>query len=111
MSDSSAFEEQFGRLKKQIEFKAGFRIGSYADCKQLAKRLEKEKIAISALTLARVYRLLGGVKRPYTSTLDLLSRFAGYKSFANFIHESEQFSKKWLFGHDIQTTDFSLQAL
>jgi hypothetical protein len=111
MMDATAFEEQFSRLKKHIEFKAGFRIAAYADCKQLVKLLRQEKIAISALTIARVFRLSGGVKRPYTSTLDLLSRFVGFHSFSNFELESEQFSKKWLFGHDIQTTDFSLQAL
>jgi hypothetical protein len=111
MKKEIELENHLDRLKRQIEFKAGFKVIAFHNCKVLSKRLKQEKIAVSPLTLARIFKLSVGTKKPYTSTLDLLSNYIGYSSFSNFIHESENFSRNWLFGSPFETNNFSIHAL
>ena len=75
------------QLKRKIETQIGFQILRFQDCKVLSEILAKNKITISAHTLARFFGLLREVHRPYTSTLNLLAVFVGFKSFALFCNE------------------------
>lgn len=111
MKSETPLKNHIDRLKKHIEFKAGFKVIAFHDCKVLSKRLREEKIAVSSLTIARIFNLSDGVKKPYLSTLDLLSQYLGFNSFSNFIHESERFSKNWLFNPSNETSAFCIQAL
>jgi hypothetical protein len=109
--NSTSFDDQIQLLKKHIEFKCGFSLLAYHDCKLLAELLKREKINISPLTISRIFNILGGIKRPYTSTLDLLAKYVGYSTYSNFIYDCNNSAQNWLFGPDFKNTHFSILAL
>jgi hypothetical protein len=84
MIKNEFYTKHIGTLKKKIELKLGFAVLSYHDCKKVTLRLKQDKISISPLTIARIFNLVNDTKRPYHSTLDLLTRFLGYESFSSF---------------------------
>jgi hypothetical protein len=72
------------QLKEKLEVKIGFEILYFHDCRIFSDILKQEKISISAHTLARFFGVLKENHRPYVSTLNLLSRFLCFESFAFF---------------------------
>ena len=74
-----------GQFKRKLEVKIGFQILQFHDCRVFSAILAKEKITVSAHTLARFFGLMKENHRPYTSTLNLLSDFLGFGSFAFFL--------------------------
>lgn len=100
------------QLKKKLEDKIGFRILQFHDCRVFSALLAKEKITVSAHTLARFFGLMKENHRPYTSTLNLLSDFLGFGSFAFFCNEIAKSQADSLFnGRGMSTGDFSFTAL
>lgn len=99
-------------LKKNIEKKIGFQMLQFNDCFVLSESLAKEKINVSAHTLARFFGLYKESHRPYNSTLNLLSDFLGFESFGFFCNEivkSQAFSLSDRRG--FSSGDFSFTAL
>jgi hypothetical protein len=84
---------------------------SYHDCKKVTLRLKQDKISISPLTIARIFNLVNDTKRPYHSTLDLLTRFLGYESFSSFCIDTSDLVGKRLFNPSFEIVNGSFQAL
>lgn len=100
------------QLKRKLEEKIGFQILQFHDCRVLSESLTKEKITVSAHTLARFFGLMKANHRPYTSTLNILADYLGFGSFAFFCNE---ISKLHAFSlsdrRGLSTGDFSFTAL
>ena len=101
-----------GQFKRKLEGKIGFRILQFHDCRVFSALLAKEKITVSAHTLARFFGLMKENHRPYTSTLNLLSDYLGYESFAFFCNEIDKSKADSLFNErGMSIGDFSFTAL
>ncbi len=101
-----------GQFKRKLEGKIGFRILQFHDCRVFSALLTKEKIIVSAHTLARFFGLMKENHRPYTSTLNLLSDYLGYESFAFFCNEIDKSKADSLFNErGMSIGDFSFTAL
>lgn len=111
MQREDVYTRNIENLKKKIELKLGFAVLSYHDCKKVTLRLKQDKISISPLTIARIFNLVKDTKRPYNSTLDLLTRFLGYQSFSSFVIDNDDFSDSRLFHPSFEITNGSIQAL
>ena len=70
-------------LKKRLELISTITVKEFNDCKNLSNLLNVKGIAISAHTIARFYCLLKETHRPYTSTLNLLCEYIGYRSYTS----------------------------
>jgi hypothetical protein len=100
------------QLKIKLEEKIGFKVLEFQDCRKLSELLNNEKITVSAHTLARFHGILKEAHRPYTSTLNLLADFSGYKSYANFCsHIRRSDANSLANSHGISGGDFSFTAL
>ncbi|NBV08401.1 MAG: hypothetical protein EBR91_05975 [Flavobacteriia bacterium] len=111
MIKNEFYTKHIGTLKKKIELKLGFAVLSYHDCKKVTLRLKQDKISISPLTIARIFNLVNDTKRPYHSTLDLLTRFLGYESFSSFCIDTSDLVGKRLFNPSFEIVNGSFQAL
>ncbi len=101
-----------GQFKRKLEGKIGFRILQFHDCRVFSALLAKEKITVSAHTLARFFGLMKENHRPYTSTLNLLSDYLGSESFAFFCNEIDKSKADSLFNErGMSIGDFSFTAL
>lgn len=75
-------------LKNEIELKIGRKVNSRGDCELISQSiLEKIDVTISYNTLRRLYGL-APYSKPNINTLNILSKYVGYK---NFIHFSENY--------------------
>ena len=74
----------FRELKIRLEIVSKIEIKEFNDCKQLSFLFHKMKLAISAHTFARFFGILKENHRPYTSTLNLISEFLGFRSYNDF---------------------------
>jgi hypothetical protein len=100
------------QLKRKLEKMIGFQILQFHDCRVLSESLAKEKITVSAHTLARFFGLMKENHRPYTSTLNLLSDFLGFESFAFFCNEIDKSKSNSLTDNSgLNTGNFSFTAL
>jgi hypothetical protein len=100
------------QLKRKLEGKIGFQILQFHDCRVFSALLTKEKITVSAHTLARFFGLMKENHRPYTSTLDLLSDFLGFESFAFFCNDIAKSNAYSLADpRSLVSGDFSFTAL
>lgn len=100
------------QLKKKLEKKIGFQILQFHDCRVLSDCLANEKITVSAHTLARFFGLMKANHRPYTSTLNLLSDFLGFGSFAFFCNDIAKSNAYSLAdSRSLASGDFSFTAL
>jgi len=111
MIKNEFYTKHIGTLKKKIELKLGFAVLTYHDCKKVTLRLKQDKISISPLTIARIFNLVNDTKRPYHSTLDLLTRFLGYESFSSFCIDTSDLVGKRLFNPSFEIVNGSFQAL
>lgn len=74
-----------GSLKLKVEMKFGRKISYQKDCNALSNKiLESQKEYISPATLRRVFGFLSTNSNPSRVTLDILSRYIGYKNWENF---------------------------
>lgn len=72
-------------LAEAIEKVAGEVTKSPSGFAILADKMAKEKkIYVSDSTLKRIFGYVSGYNRPQTATLDALSKYAGYKNWADF---------------------------
>lgn len=72
-------------LRGEIETVFGKKIHSYLECKELHDAIqEKTGFNISVNTLRRFFGIVNAVSSPSTFTLNILSSYCGYKSFADF---------------------------
>lgn len=100
------------QLKEKLEVKIGFQILHFHDCRIFSDILKQEKISISAHTLARFFGVLKENHRPYVSTLNLLSRFLCFESFAFFCNSISTTNLNLLSGPTCFSTGvFSYTAL
>lgn len=100
------------QLKRRLEGKIGFQILQFHDCRVLSDCLANEKITVSAHTLARFFGLMKANHRPYTSTLNLLSDFLGFGSFAFFCNDIAKSNAYSLAdSRSLASGDFSFTAL
>lgn len=78
-------------LKKNIEVKIGREIRRRGDCQYLSDRLHEElDETLSYNTIRRAFGIESNCKiKPRNSTLNILSKFIGYKSFENFSRETD----------------------
>ena len=85
-------------LKKKIELKIGREIKKRGDCQYLSDRINEELDEnLSYNTIRRTFGVESNCKiKPRNSTLNILSRFVGYKSFENFSRESN-WNQGWSF--------------
>ena len=100
-------------LKKRLEIISTITVKEFNDCKNLSNLLNEKGIAISAHTIARFYCLLKETHRPYTSTLNLLCEYIGYRSYNDFCLNYENEINQALYApRDLfKTGDYSLIAL
>jgi hypothetical protein len=78
-------------LKKRIEQKFGEEVVSAKNCQSLSELItERCGARISDSTLRRLWGLLPSPRKPSGSTLDLLSLFVGYRSWADFCCDFEK---------------------
>ena len=100
-------------LKKRLELISTITVKEFNDCKNLSNLLNEKGIAISAHTIARLYCLLKETHRPYTSTLNLLCEYIGYRSYNDFcLHYENEINQALYAPRDLfKTGDYSLIAL
>jgi hypothetical protein len=100
-------------LKKRLEIISTITVKEFNDCKNLSNLLYEKGIAISAHTFARFFCLLKETHRPYTSTLNLLCEYIGYRSYNDFCLNFENEINQALYApRDLfKTGDYSLIAL
>lgn len=100
------------QLKRKLEEKIDFQILQFYDCRVFSEKLGNEKISLSAHTLSRFFGLNKKNHLPYTSTLNLLSNFLGFESFAYFCNESSKFQNYLLSDcRDFSSGGYSFTAL
>lgn len=110
MGSLSNFDRNIQKLKKNLEYKLGFTVMTYHDCKRASARLKLDKISLSPLTIGRLFSIFKDTKRPYTSTLDLLTRFLGYDSFSSFCSDSSDLVRSRLYNPSFEIVNGSFQA-
>ena len=71
-------------LRKAICSNVKNEIVEFNACRNLSIKLSEFGTPISAHTLARFFGVIAAEHRPYVATLDLLCRFIGYESYAQF---------------------------
>lgn len=82
------------QLKNNVSFKCGFKIKNRGDCVRLSKIILLETgIDLSYNTLRRFFGIVLGT-RPSSSTLNTLSKYVGYNSYADFCAAYPQ-KKNW----------------
>ena len=111
MSTDAGFDKNIQKLKKNLEFKLGFAVLTYHDCKKASAQLKLYKISLSPLTIGRLFSVFKDTKRPYNSTLDLLTRFLGYESYSSFCVDTSDLVGKRLFNPSFEIVNGSFQAL
>lgn len=75
----------FKIIKDKIEDKFGAEIRYAKDCDVLAEIISNEtKQPISGSTLKRFFGIIPGVNEPRLYTLDLISKYIGYKNYDDF---------------------------
>lgn len=104
-------DKNIENLKKKLEYKLGFAVLNYHDCKKASARLKLDKISLSPLTIGRLFSVFKDTKRPYNSTLDLLTRFLGYESFSTFCMDGSDFIGARLYNPSYEIVNGSFQAL
>ncbi|MHC1702296.1 MAG: hypothetical protein AB9846_00180 [Tenuifilaceae bacterium] len=83
------------KLKETVETKFGKKINYQKDCKLLSYCvLEVTKEYISPATLRRIFGFLLTNSNPSRVTLDILSRYAGFNNWENFIENNKQSNNK-----------------
>lgn len=76
---------ELSQLLKQIEDKYGRRIATSTDFESLSVNIEYVTgEAVSSSTLKRLWGYVSLRTTPHLSTLDVLSRYVGYKDFSDF---------------------------
>lgn len=81
-------------LKLAVERKYGKVLGTTTDFDEFSFYLKKEiGKTISSSTLKRLYGYVSDDHKPRAVTLDILSQFAGYKNYQEFIHWLKTTSK------------------
>jgi hypothetical protein len=111
MGTDAGFDKNIQKLKKNLEFKLGFAVLTYHDCKKASARLKLDKISLSPLTIGRLFSVFKDTKRPYNSTLDLLTRFLGYESFSSFCIDTSDLVGTRLYNPSFEIVNGSFQAL
>lgn len=83
-------------LKNNIELKLGRKIRKRGDCQYLSDRISEElDETLSYNTIRRVFGVESDCNiKPRNSTLNILSKFIGYKSFENFFKETD-WTQEW----------------
>ncbi|MDB4516999.1 hypothetical protein N9089_05305, partial [Crocinitomicaceae bacterium] len=78
-------------MKKNIEVKLGREIRRRGDCQYLSDRIHEElDKTLSYNTIRRAFGVELDCKiKPRNSTLNILSKFIGYKSFEKFSKETD----------------------
>ncbi|KIA88578.1 hypothetical protein [Kaistella jeonii] len=89
-----------GQLQKNVVRHYGKQINNATDCINLASLLtEKFNTNISAQTLRRFFGLIKSTSGSGHFTLDLLSKFCGYKDFKHFSHSYSNTELELFFGN------------
>lgn len=98
-------------LKQRLEEETGIRLFDFKDCTKLSFLLSREKIIVSAHTIARTFGILKKHHIPYKSTLNLMVSFLGFSSYEQFCQTESHLLKQRLKGkHAFNTGDFSFTA-
>jgi hypothetical protein len=98
-------------LKQRLEEETGIRLFDFKDCTQLSLLLSREKIIVSAHTIARTFGILKKHHIPYRSTLNLMVSFLGFSTYEQFCQTESHLLKQRLKGkHNFNTGDFSFTA-
>jgi hypothetical protein len=71
-------------LRQAIRLKSEKRMVEFNECTLLSTHFSTQGIHVSAHTLARFFGVMETKHRPYTSTLDLLSKYIGHETYAKF---------------------------
>ena len=91
-------------LLKQVEKKYGRQLSCTSNFEALSIIIEKETgELLSSSTLKRLYGYVSLKPVPRKSTLDILSRFIGYRNFSEF--SSQFFSSKSLLADELKSGD------
>ena len=100
-------------LKKRLGIVANLEIKEFNDCKRLSELLNMKGLAVSSHTFARLFGILKDIHRPYTSTLNLICEFLGYRSFSDFCSNVGQEVEQALYAPTdaFETGDYSFIAL
>ena len=88
-------------LKKKITEKVGFKINNLGSANQLSNMiLEFNDEYISYNTIRRLYGIVKTNEKPSKKTLDIISRFNGYKNYNHFT-KTFKYENKWKLQNDV----------
>lgn len=83
-----ATEDQIQRLIGQVKTKTGLSGENFYQCRKMAHIMSEKGYFISAHTLGRMLGVIQPKRKTYTSTLDLIARYLGYKGWEHFNGEN-----------------------
>lgn len=90
------------KLKEHVEVRFGKKINYQKDCKALSSNiLNKEGEYLSPATLRRIFGFLTTNSNPSRVTLDILSRYVGYKNWDAFVEKNKLSSNNRIIIEDI----------